>query len=434
MKFYDREVELGTLRKNQEMSMKSSTFTVITGRRRIGKTSLILESLKGCDYLYFQAPRGSASAICEQLVEDAREGLGIELLNTGRFRDLFKQLMQHGEKNGFTFIIDEFQELEKADGSTMSGIQNIWDLNKGRTRVNLIVCGSIYSMMIKIFQNSREPLFGRATSKFNVEPFRPSVVKAILKDHNPCYEPDDLLLLYMVTGGVPKYVESLMDAGATRFDDMLDAVCTHDSLFITEGMDLLVLEFGKEYGMYFSILRMIALGKNTLREISDAVGTEAGAHLDRLEKEYRLVRKSRPMFSAGNSRDIRWKISDNYLDFYFRFIHSGISIVGEKRYDKLRERICRDYAQYSGRVLEDYFIAKLSEEEDLTGIGSYWDRKGQNEIDIIAVDDMSKRAIVTEVKRDPKRADISKLKEKAGTVHGLKEYDVEYRALSLDDM
>jgi AAA+ ATPase superfamily predicted ATPase len=225
-----------------------------------------------------------------------------------------------------------------------------------------------------------------------------------------------------------------MDSGATRFNGMLKKICSDDSLFITEGLNLLAHEFGREYGTYFSILLMIAAGNNTLREISDSAGVKAGAHLDRLEKEYGLVKKSRPIFSKENSRDIRWHISDNYLKFYFRFIYRNHSLVERKEYALLREKISADYAQYSESVLKDYFKDKMSEEERLTNIGSYWDRKGQNEIDIIAVNDMSMKAIVAEVKRDPKKADVSELKRRAELVAGLKGYDIEYRILSLGDM
>jgi AAA+ ATPase superfamily predicted ATPase len=434
MKFYNREEELRILQKNRDQSKRGGTFTIITGRRRIGKTALILESEKGNKFLYFFVPRGSVSMICEQLTECAHNDLGLQIFNTGRFRDIFEQIIKHGEKNNFTCVIDEFQELERADPSIMSHIQDIWDRNKSESKINLILCGSVYSMMIKIFENYKAPLYGRATSKFNVGPFGPSILKKILKDHNPGCEPDDLLFLYMVTGGVPKYIELLMDAGAVKYDDMLDFVCSHDSKFITEGKELLISEFGREHGTYFTILQLIADGKNTLREISEATGKEAGSYMEVLEKEYRLVKKNRPMFSKGNSRNIRWKISDEYLRFFFKFIYSNQSLIETKRYDKLKEKVASEYAQYSGSVLENYFREKVAEEDDFTDIGSYWDRKGQDEIDILLVNDKTKKATALEIKRVPKRASKDRLKEKVKRIEELKDYDVESVILSLNNM
>ncbi|MCL2032370.1 MAG: ATP-binding protein [Methanomassiliicoccaceae archaeon] len=433
MKFYDRETELEILKETREMSKKGGTFTVITGRRRIGKTALILESEKGNSFLYFFAERKSEAMLCKELIRDTKKYLGIKISGDS-FSDLFEELMEYGTKNNFTFVIDEFQELDRADKSITSSIQKHWDAYRSASMVNLIVSGSIYSMMVRIFDRYKEPLFGRATSKFNIRPFKPSVVKRILKDHNPEYSPDDLLFLYMVTGGVPMYIELLMDAGATSFDKMLERICRPNSLFLTEGRDLLISEFGKDYGTYYSILELIATGNNTLREINDAIGKESISYLDNLEKEYNLITRNKPIFSKENSRGIRWHISDNYMRFYFRFIGGNRSLIERGEYGLLKEMIESDYSQYSGFVLENYFKEKMSEEERLTSIGSYWDRKGQNEIDIIAVNDMNMKAVVAEVKRDPKKADVHKLREKSETVYGLKGFDVEFRILSLDDM
>ncbi|MDR0777871.1 MAG: ATP-binding protein [Methanomassiliicoccaceae archaeon] len=434
MKFYDREIELDILRKNRERSKNSGVLTVMTGRRRIGKTALIKESEKGNRFLYFFVPRNSETLICEQLVDDAMESMGIELINSGRFRDLFKQLMIYGQDNDFTFVIDEFQELARADEGITSSIQNLWDSYKDTSKVNLIVCGSVHSMMIRIFRDYKEPLYGRANSNFNIDPFRPSVVKQILKDHNQNYKPDDLLSVYMLTGGVPKYIAELMDNGATTFDKMLDFVCSPSSLFLTDGKDLLISEFGKEYGTYFSILKLISKGKTLLNEINTSIGVDCSQYLNNLEKDYNIVKRNRPIFSKDNSRDVRWRISDNYLRFYFRSIDSNQSLIEMKHYDLLREKIREDYSQYSGLVLQDYFKEKIAEEEKVTKIGSHWDRKGENEIDIIALNDMDMTATIIEVKRNPEKASLEKLKERAGIVSGLNEFRTDHRVLSLKDM
>ena len=434
MKFYDREEELKVLEKNRTMSANGSVFTVITGRRRIGKTALINESEKEGNVLYVFIPRVNETTLCRHFVKNAMADLGLELTDSGKFRDIFRQLMEYGENNNYTLVLDEFQELEIIDRSILSSIQELWDRYRHKTRINLIVCGSLHSMMIKIFENNKEPLFGRATSKFKIGPFGTDAIKTILKDHCPDYKNEDLLFLYAVTGGVPNYMELLMDAGATTMEKMLDHICSRDSLFLTDGRDLLISEFGKDHMTYFSILQMIADGKNSQREINDVTGKDCGVYLENMEKKYDILQKSRPIFSDGNSRDVRWKISDNYLRFYFRFISSNISAVERKRYDLLRDEIVSGFSEYSGRVLEDYFLRKAGEQERFTSIGSYWDRKGENEIDMIVLHERSKKAIVAEIKRNPKKLNIGELKRKTETVRGLKGYEIEYRTLSMEDM
>ena len=289
-------------------------------------------------------------------------------------------------------------------------------------------------MMMKIFENRKEPLFGRLTSKITLQSFTVSVIKEILNNYNPKYTPEDLLCLYMLTGGVPKYIDLLMEAGASKKSKMLDMVTSPDSPFIGEGKDLLVSEFGKKYGTYFSILQLIASGKNTQSEIDSVIGKNTGAYLANLEREYSLITKNKPIFSKPESRKNRWSLNDNYLRFWFRFIFPNQSLIEMGKYDLLREVIDRGYEQYSGLVLEKYFRTKIAKEERITGIGSYWDNKGENEIDVIAVNDLNKTAIVAEVKRNSKKIDMNILQSKVHSVKELIKYKVELQGLSLENM
>ncbi|MDL2282831.1 ATP-binding protein [Parabacteroides sp. OttesenSCG-928-G06] len=436
MKFYNRTAELDILARTLEQSKRSSCFTVMVGRRRIGKTSLLLESVKGQKYLYLFVSRKSEPLLCEQFQKDAADALGLQIFGSiTRFKDLFEQLLIFATKEHYTLIIDEFQEFDNVNSSIFSDVQNLWDQYKDKTKINFIASGSIYSMMMKIFENRKEPLFGRLTSKITLQPFAVGVIKEILNDYNPKYKSEDLLCLYMLTGGVPKYIDLLMEGGAVTKDKILDMVTRPDSPFIGEGKELLISEFGKEYGTYFSILQLIASGKTTQSEIDSIIGKNTGAYLVNLEKEYSLITKNKPMFSKPESRKARWSLNDNYLRFWFRFIYPNQSLIEMGKYDLLRESIDKNYEQYSGFTLEKYFRAKMAEEERITAIGSYWDSKGENEIDLIALNDLDKTAIVAEVKRNPKKIDITLLQAKADSIKKeLAKYKIELRGLSMNDM
>ena len=112
-------------------------------------------------------------------------------------------------------------------------------------RLNLVICGSIYSKMKQIFEDKDEPLYGRATAKFKIRPFTTATLKAILKDFNPAYTNDDLLCLYMITGGVAKYVEQLMMCNAVSKDEMIRSTLGLGSFFIDETREMLIDEFVK---------------------------------------------------------------------------------------------------------------------------------------------------------------------------------------------
>ena len=436
MKFYDRINEMKILEHNRKQSKKSAVFTVMVGRRRTGKTSLLLESVKGQKHLYLFVSRKSEPLLCEQFQKEMMETLGLQIFgNITRFRDLFEQLLIYATKENYTLIIDEFQEFNNVNPAIFSEVQDLWDRYKHRAKINFIACGSIYSMMMKIFENQKEPLFGRTTSKIILKPFAVSIIKEIFSDFNPKYTPEDLLCLYMLTGGVPKYIELLMEAGATTKKKMLDAVVSLDSTFIGEGRELLISEFGKEYGTYFSILQLIASGKTTQSEIDSIINKNTGAYLANLEKEYSLIVRNKPMFSKPESRKARWGVADNYLRFWFRFIYPNQFMIEMGKFDLLQEYIDRDYEQYSGLVLEKYFREKIAESERVTAIGSYWDSKGENEIDLIALNNLDKTALVGEVKRNPKKIDLTTLAVKANSIKKeLAKYRVELKGYSLADM
>ena len=436
MKFYNRQREMEILRHNLEQSRQSSCFTVMVGRRRIGKTSLLLDTFAGQNFLYLFVSRKNESLLCAQFQKDAFDALGLQIFGSVmQFKDLFEQLLIFAVKKHYTLIIDEFQEFDSVNSSIFSDIQNLWDKYKDKAKINFIVCGSIYSMMMKIFENKKEPLFGRLTSKMAIHPFTVSVIKEILSDYNPKYKPEDLLCLYMLTGGVPKYISLLIEAGAVTHRKMLDFVVRPDSPFIIEGRDLLISEFGKEYGTYFSILQLIASGKTAQCEIDSVINKNTGAYLNNLEKEYSLIVKNKPMFSKPETRKARWRLSDNYLCFWYRFIYPNQSLIEMGKYDLLREYIDKNYETFSGITLEKYFREKIAENERVTTIGNYWDNKGVNEIDLIALNDIEKTAIIAEVKRNPKKIDINILQSKADSIKKeLSKYKIEYRGLSMDEM
>ena len=188
-----------------------SKLTVLTGRRRIGKTSLILNALKQETIVYLFVSRKSEADLCNGFCGEIEKQLTVFVPKMDSFTAVFRFLLEQGKNQKFTLVIDEFQEFINIDESIYSDIQNYWDQYRVATHVNFIVSGSIYSLMTKIFQDKKEPLFGRADAMIKLTPFTTSVLKEIMKDYKPDYTNDELLALYTYTGGVPKYVELLVD-------------------------------------------------------------------------------------------------------------------------------------------------------------------------------------------------------------------------------
>lgn len=438
MKFYDREKELGILQTNWEQSTEQGRLTVLVGRRRVGKTTLLTRSAVYGEQplLYLYVSKDNERVLTEKFQEAAQQALRLQIYGRmDTFAQFFELLLRYGQQNHFTLVLDEFQNFLKVNPAIPSHIQDLWDRYHEKSKVNMVACGSIYNMMHKLFDNEDEPLYGRQDCRLNMLPFRISILKQILHDHNPKYTPEDLLCLYTLTGGVAKYVAWLMDAKATTKAKMLRWATQAGSPYLSEGTELIMSEFGKDYANYLSILQLIASGMNTQSEIDGAIGKNTGAYLDNLEEYYSYIHRQQPMFSKPNGRNSRWQLDDCFLRFWFRFIQRNQALVEMERNDLLLEIVEKGYEQYTGLVLEQYFRQKWMEEERVTRVGNYWDRKGLNDIDMIALNEIDKTAVVAEIKRQRRKFSPTELAEKVATLNKeLGKYTVKQIGLSMEDM
>lgn len=440
MKFYNRKSELAELQRIQNLSFNDhSRMTVVTGRRRIGKTSLIMKSVEGLPTVYLFVGRKSEATLCTEFIPIIAQSLDVFVPNEIKtFRTLFQYLMELAAHKPFNLIIDEFQEFYNINDSIYSDIQNTWDMLRKRTRMNLIVSGSIYTLMQKIFQQSKEPLFGRADNIIKLSAFDLTTLKEIMHDYRPQYSNDELLALYTFTGGVPKYVELLCDNKMLSIDEMISFIVRENSPFTDEGKNLLIEEFGKNHAVYFSILSAISGGINTQSEIEAALGGKSiGGQLKRLLEDYNIIVRQRPILAKEGSQTIRYEIHDNFLRFWFNYFDRHRSLIEIKNFIGLQTIVKSDYPTYSGKLLERYFKQQFAESFQYKAIGSWWESKGnQNEIDIVALKLEKKQAIVAEVKRQKKNFKPQILAAKAEHLKQkiLPQYHLETVCLSLEDM
>ena len=411
-------------------------MTVITGRRRIGKTRLILESLVGVPHLYFFVSRQDERLLCQQFTEQIKKVLGVPIYGSApTFRELFKLLMELAQQRHFTLVIDEFQEFTRVNPSVYSDIQNYWDQYKETAKINLILSGSVQSLMIRIFDNYQEPLFGRATGKLYLRPLSVATLRSVIAQEAPGYSNVDLLTLYAITGGIPYYLETLVDEGNLTRTAMLDQVVDWQQIFIQEGEFLLLQEFGKEHTTYFSVLSLIASGKTTRGKIESVLQKPIGGYLSRLQNDYKVIKRLRPMFSKEGTSNVTYYIDDNFLRFWFRFIHQNNAAVESRNTAFIRDKVERDFNTFLGFTLEKYIRQQLAETMQYSHIGNYWKRGNKNEIDVIAYNELTQKAIIGEVKLNADQISLDKLRVKAqDIIKHLGGYDIEYRGFSLADV
>lgn len=440
MKFYNREKELEMLDKGRDISFKlHSQMTVLTGRRRIGKTSLILKSCENTPTIYLFVSRSNEAALCQSFSEVIAHVFDTYIPEEKSFSRLFEFLMELGKREKYNLVIDEFQEFFYINPGVYSRMQDIWDRYRKDTHVNLVVSGSVYTLMNRIFKDYREPLYGRADSIIKLSAFTIPVLKQILSDYKSDYISDDLLALYTFTGGVPKYIEFFVDRGCTEMESMVDAMLQPDSVMLTEGKSMLVQELGKKYGNYFSLLAAIATGSNTFPVLEEEMGKNMGGLLNRLEVDYELIKKKRPILAKESTQAVRYEISDLFLRFWFRYFIKYQRYIEVGNLKGLADIIKNDYTTYSGLTLEYYFRQRMAESFDFEDIGSWWEGKknaDQHEVDIVGIYVGDKKALIAEVKRQRKNFKPELFLQKVEAIRKkvLFNYEIETKCLTMDDM
>jgi len=443
MKFYGRQEEIALLRNARDISRQFSQFTVVTGRRRVGKTEVIKQALNDGegDFIYLLITKQTEKTLCQDLQRDVESAAGGRIKIHGqceRVIDLVKELVTEAEKGPLTVVIDELQEMDKINPAFFGGLQGLWDECHNRVKLNLVVSGSVNRLMNKIFFNYGEPLYGRNTGHLKITPFPVGVLKEIFADFKPDYTKEDLLALWTFTGGVARYVELLLTAGAYTRKEMIQAIFGRLTAFQEEGKIVLMEEFGSDYATYFSILSSIASGHTKFAEIANDLGIEVGTYLSNLNEKYELISRVRPYLDNAKSKNSVYRIEDCFFRFWFRFVFKYQSMITLGRHEQLRELVERDFSVFSGYALERYFHWKMTTESACTGMGAWWDRKGENEIDLVCEDELKGTIDFYEIKVDESRYDRKLLEEKSETF--LTKYPEkrnlqrEVRRLSLKDM
>lgn len=434
-KFYNREPELQQLRAiSANISQSKGQLSVVVGRRRVGKTRLLYEAFApmGQDFLYLFISRKNEAALVDEFAEILRQQLGVKFFQPTSLRDIFEFLFDYSHRQALTLVVDEFQDIERVNPALFSDLQNLWDSHKRQSQLHWICCGSLYSLMTRLFKGDKQPLLNRDDHFFRIQPLSPQFVRQILQDHSH-YSAERLLQWWCLSGGIPKYLEWLVQAG----DDPFKRLISGSSPLIEEGLYRLVEDFGSEHRTYFDVLAAIAQGHTTRARIENFLQLGVGPALETLENEFALISKHRPIHAKENARNVRYRLNDPFLSFWFHFIHNNRSAVELGNFGYIRQILERDFPTFSGNQLEELFRTLLGDSGQFNQIGAYWDSKGEHEIDIVAINDLEKRLLVIEVKRQLKRFDPALLDSK--TSHLLqqlhcKNYQIEQRCFALDNL
>ncbi len=443
MKFYDREQELTRIKKEFTKLKNHSSVLVLAGRRRIGKTRLVFEAHKERPFLYFFVGKKNMPDLIEEWTEEINTKIGKvhgEFKNFSQLIDYLFHISKSDQKE-ITVFFDEVQNFLSINPSAFSDLQKYYDIYRESSTLLLIFAGSSYSLIEKIFTGAKEPLFGRATEFIRISYLPINVQKEMLKDFG-VYCGENFLHSFSIFDGIPRFYEEILETGEKDFKKALKELIVEKEFLWEEGLNMMREEFGKDYSIYHSILLSIALGKRTRNEIELSLNGSSGGYLHNLETIYRLIKKETPIFSRKEkSSAVRYYLADNFYEFWFRFMSRFQALREINQKERAFEKIWEMLPDYEGFKLEALikriFIELNPFNLEFNQVGRHWDRKGENEIDLVLVDDESGRAYVVEVKRSLvkslKKDEKIKLYTKAASVIPLANYDVHYLYAGIDD-
>ena len=405
MKFLGREKELSDLEKEYS---RDGGFVVIYGRRRIGKTTLIKQFIKGKNAFYFLATKEVESQSMKRFAGVIARTTGNTVLQKVVFSDwldLFQTVADYkpGEKK--VLVIDEFPYLVKVNDSFPSILQNAWDEILKDSNVMLILCGSLISMMKKHALSYESPLYGRRTAQMRIAPLPFTTVYASQK-----LSFTDAVEQYSITGGVPKYMEFFSD-GQPLYSQIKENILSKNG-FLYEEPNFLLADEVQVPTNYFSIIKVIADGNHKLGTIAGILGLETSALTPYLKtlSELGFIEKQVPVTekNAEKTRKGLYFISDNLLRFWFRYVYP---YKGELELDNIQislDELNKDFRKkFVAFAYEDIckeIFAKLCSDKKIdftpSKIGSYWlnDYSGNTQIDVMAADTVNKRLFAGECK------------------------------------
>ena len=428
-RFVDREQEMATLQ--SEYDRDGSALVVLYGRRRVGKTTLISEFIKNKKALFFLASEESESQNRLAFQEKAADFLNSDLLKNVEVKSwdvLFRAIIDTHFDSKPVIVLDEFQYLGKSNPAFPSVFQRIWEEILKDRQVMVILCGSLICMMQSQTLAYDSPLYGRRTAQIRLK----QIPFAYYHQFFPDKSRKELIEMYAVTGGVPKYIE-LFSQSKDIYSAIEKCVLNRSGYLYDEPHLLLQQEVG-EVGSYFSIIKAIAAGNTKLSAIAGVLEVKSTSltkylktliDLDILEREVPVTEDSPEKSKKG-----LYKIKDNYLRFWFAFVYPNMSFIesghGRIVMDRIRKSLVRNHIAF---VYEDICRERMWEINAegvwpfyFSKLGRYWDSK--EEIDIAAIDPDGKNLILGECKYWQEPVGVSVLREleaKAKTVSWEKE-------------
>jgi len=398
---------------------KAAQLVVCYGRRRVGKTALLEHFSQKQKILHWIAYRSTSYDLLRDFSKNlfsytnAHEKPN-EDFTFGTWKNAFDTLALHAEHKRIGVIIDEFPYLVEADPSIPSILQASWDKHLSKSKIFLGLSGSRIGMIHDEILSPRAPLYGRSTGIMYLEPIH---LKEIRKFY-PLLSIAQLIEVYGITGGVPKYFE-FIKKNQLLFTSLEEAIKNKTTFLTTEAQFLLHEEF-RETKIFLGILRALGNKNYPLNDLAHYIGVDSKAltkYLDQLINLKIIARIVPADMNPNQSRKGIYEINDLFLRFYFYFIEPFRQDIENSLYKRVIDHLKKNFESYIGRVVFEKLCNEWLYREGSEGrlpflpkrVGKYWDKKSQ--IDVMAVNHTDKMMILGECKWTQEKIDLQVVKQ-----------------------
>jgi AAA+ ATPase superfamily predicted ATPase len=403
--FVDREEELEFLNSRFD---ERPQFIVLYGRRRVGKTELSKKFLedKG-NTVYHLVSRESR----KDQIKEFKQSLSKEIDSIEDLKEEWSVVLKNiGELDAL--VIDEFQYLIESDQEILKIFQKAWDEYLSDQDIMLVITGSSVGMMENEVLNYKSPLYGRRTGQWHLKQFRFENIRGFFPEKSL----QELVNTYAVLGGTPFYLQKF-DQEKNLHENIRENILAQGCVLREEVENLLKQELRKPDN-YFSVLKAVANGKNRFNQIQNETGIKKSS-LSKYTKRLRnlhIVEKELPVTASEKSKRGRYKIKDNFFDFWFKFVFPEKSSL-QQNIEPVAKNIQEQLPRYTGRKFEQVCRQHIQKQGDYNKVGRWWYK--EDEIDIAALNDSENTLLTGEVKWTSKKVgmkELEKLKDKTEKV------------------
>jgi len=402
--FIGRKRELALIR--GEWQNDEARMLILYGRRRIGKTRLLTH------WINTDSPRAlywvaEPTSPVEQLRSFSQALFGFETnspvpdsFSYASWKQAFEQVVRMAEHERFALILDEFTYLIALEKGLSGILQNAWDHSLKNTNLFLVISGSHLGMMEREVLSYQAPLYGRATTRLLLQPLPFKATQGMF----PKFRTDERVALYAIFGGVPAYWEQFDPSES--LDRNIKEHLLSGAYLSEDEPRLLLQDFVSEIHNYVAILRAIANGYRTPRDMARAAGLNE-RHISMYIRnllQTGFVERRIPVTARGASRQGRHYISDPYLRFYYRFLsqrQAQLALgVRDQALAEIKKHLVDFIGTHTWEELSREWLLRASGKEIIPflpdQVGSIWNKEAQ--IDVAGVNFMDKTLILGECK------------------------------------